>query len=126
ATYDELVSTEEIGDKMALSILRYFGSDEIKMMIERLRAMGLNMTSFSTETAEGVFSGKTIVVTGILTRYTRDSIKALIEENGGKVSGSVSKKTDFVVVGENAGSKADKADALGVPMITEDDFEKML
>ena len=126
ATYDELVSTDEIGDKMALSILRYFGADEIKMMIERLRAMGLNMTSFSTEVADGVFSGKTIVVTGTLTRYTRDSIKALIEENGGKVSGSVSKKTDFVVVGENAGSKADKADALGVPMISEDDFEKML
>ncbi len=126
ATYDELVSTEEIGDKMALSILRYFGSDEIKIMIERLRAMGLNMTSFSTETADCVFSGKTIVVTGTLTRYTRDSIKALIEENGGKVSGSVSKKTDFVVVGENAGSKADKADALGVPMISEDDFDKML
>ncbi len=126
ATYDELVSTEEIGDKMALSIQRYFASEEIKMMIDRLRTMGLNMTSFSTETAEGVFSGKTIVVTGTLTHYTRDTIKALIEENGGKVSGSVSKKTDFVVVGENAGSKADKATALGVPMISEDDFEKML
>ncbi len=126
ATYDELVETEEIGDKMALSILRYFGSDEIKVMIERLRSMGLNMTSFSTEASDGVFSGKTIVVTGTLTRYTRDSIKVLIEENGGKVSGSVSKKTDFVVVGENAGSKADKADALGVLMISEDDFEKML
>jgi DNA ligase (NAD+) len=126
ATYDELVSTEEIGDKMALSIQRYFASEEIKMMIDRLRTMGLNMTSFSTETAEGVFSGKTIVVTGTLTHYTRDTIKALIEENGGKVSGSVSKKTDFVVVGENAGSKADKATALGVPMISEDNFEKML
>lgn len=126
ATYDELIATEEIGDKMALSIQRYFGSDEISMMIERLKTLGLNMTSFNTETADGVFGGKTIVVTGTLSRYSRDSIKALIEENGGKVSGSVSKKTDFVVVGENAGSKADKASSLGVPMISEDDFDKML
>ena len=71
-------------------------------------------------------AGKTLVVTGTLSRYARDEIETLIKELGGKATGSVSKKTDYVVAGENAGSKLDKAKELGVPVLTEDEFDKLI
>jgi DNA ligase (NAD+) len=126
ADVETLTQIDEIGDKMALSIIQYFDRSDSKKLIEDLRNLGVNLTSKLTSKVEGVFSGKTLVVTGTLVKYTRDEIKALIEQNGGKAAGSVSSKTDYVVVGENAGSKADKAKSLGIPIIDETEFEAML
>lgn len=126
AKYDDLVSIDEIGDKMAESILHYFSLESMRDVIRRMAMNGVNMTSSLSRISEGVFAGKTVVVTGTLEKYTRDEIKALIESMGGKVSGSVSKKTDFVVAGEKAGSKADKAKQLNIAILTESDFEDMI
>lgn len=126
ADVESLTQIDEIGDKMALSIIQYFDRSDSKKLIEDLRELGVNLTSKLTSKVEGAFSGKTLVVTGTLVKYSRDEIKALIEQNGGKAAGSVSSKTDYVVVGENAGSKADKARSLGIPIIDEAEFEAML
>lgn len=125
ATYEQLVEIDEIGDKMAQSILHYFALEPIKKMIKKLELYGVNMLSELNAVQSGMFSGKTFVVTGTLAKYTRDEIKTIIESEGGKVSGSVSKKTDFVVSGDNPGSKVDKAKTLGVPILDEEAFEAM-
>lgn len=126
ASLDDLISIDEIGDKMAMSIMQYFGQPDAIALIERLKEYGVNMTSSQKIDKNGVLYGKTIVVTGTLLKYTRDGIKDVIEKNGGKAAGSVSAKTDYVVVGENAGSKADKAVQLGVKILSEDEFEQLL
>ncbi len=126
APVEALTAIDEIGDKMANSLIQYFSQPEIIAMINRLNAYGVNMGTALKAVTEGVFSGKTLVVTGTLTRFSRDEIKAVIESNGGKVSGSVSAKTDFVVIGENAGSKADKAAQLSIPILTEEQFLLMI
>ncbi|HAS73324.1 MAG TPA: DNA ligase [Clostridiales bacterium UBA8960] len=126
ASFEELISIDEIGDKMAMSLMQYFGQPESKILIERLAGYGVGMTSNQKVDTNGILYGKTIVVTGTLVKYTRDGIKDVIEKNGGKAAGSVSSKTDFVVVGENAGSKAEKATQLGVKILSEDAFEKLL
>lgn len=126
ASSESLTTIDEIGDKMASSLIQYFSQPEVIAMVERLKHYGINMGTNLKTVTEGVFTGKTVVVTGTLIRYSRDEIKAVIEANGGKVSGSVSAKTHFVVVGENAGSKADKANQLNIPIVTEDQFMKML
>ena len=94
-------------------------------MIERLRAAGVNFES-RTEITDRRFEGKTFVLTGALTRFTREEAEEKIELLGGKASGSVSKKTSFVVAGENAGSKLRKANELGIPVLTEEEFLEML
>jgi DNA ligase (NAD+) len=94
-------------------------------MVERLRAAGVNFTS-KTEISDRRFEGQTFVLTGTLERFTRDEATAKIESMGGKVSGSVSKKTTWVVAGEAAGSKLRKATELGIPVLTEDAFLEML
>ena len=126
APMEILTTIDEIGEKMAYSLTQYFSQSETLTLIERLMSYGVNMTSSQTLVKTGVLSGKTLVVTGTLVKYSRDEIKEVIENNGGKASGSVSSKTDFVVVGENAGSKADKAAQLGVQILTEDEFEAMI
>lgn len=125
ASYDQLTAIDEVGDKMANSILHYFSLDPIQEMIDKLKQYGVNMESSLTPVKNGLFSGKTFVVTGTLEKYTRDEIKAIIESEGGKVSGSVSKKTDFVVAGDNPGSKVDKARTLGIQILDEEAFEAM-
>jgi DNA ligase (NAD+) len=125
ADFDKLVSIPEIGPKVAESVLFYFSLPENRERIAKLKRLGLT-PSFERIATGDRFAGKTIVVTGSLTRFTRDEIHQAIEREGGKPSGSVSKKTSFLVAGDDAGSKLEKAKSLGVPVLTEDEFISML
>jgi DNA ligase (NAD+) len=122
-----LTETEDIGEVIAQSLVNWHSDARNQKLIERLREAGLNFRSeLYQPTAEaGPFAGKTFVLTGTLPTLTREEATAKIESLGGKVSGSVSKKTDFVVAGEDAGSKLDKAKKLGVKIISEAEFSKM-
>ncbi len=128
ASLEELADVEEIGPIIAASVHEFFHSEYGLTLIENLAQRGLKMAEAQTSSDSGSqqLEGKSIVVTGTLQRYTRDEIKELIREHGGKASGSVSSKTDYVVAGENAGSKLDKAQQLNIPVLSEDDFQKML
>ena len=125
ATAEELTQIPDIGSVTAEFIADWFSQGQSRHMIERLRQAGVNFTS--TRIVEDArFAGKTFVLTGALTQFTREEATEKIELFGGKVSGSVSKKTDFVVVGENAGSKAKKAQEIGIPMLSEDEFLNLI
>lgn len=126
ANVTDLTAIDEIGEKMANSLIQYFSQPDSKTLIDAFEAQGVNMTSSQTINRSGILAGKTVVVTGTLTQYTREGIKALIEALGGKAAGSVSKKTDYVVAGENAGSKAEKAKELGIEILDEAAFEKLI
>ncbi|MBE6936013.1 MAG: NAD-dependent DNA ligase LigA [Ruminococcaceae bacterium] len=121
ATRDELLAVEDIGGITADCILDWFAGEQSQDIIARLRRAGVNFQSDEAPT-DLRFAGMTFVLTGTLTRFTRDAAKAEIENRGGKVSGSVSKKTTIVVAGEAAGSKLDKANALGIRVIDEEEF----
>lgn len=125
ASVDELSSISEIGTKMAQSIVEYFKQDKSLYIIERLRAAGVDLTYTSTQKGNN-FDGKIFVLTGTLPTLKRNDAKELIESYGGKVSGSVSKNTDFVVAGEEAGSKLDKALSLGIKVLSEAELTEML
>ncbi len=125
ATVEDVSAIDDVGDKMAESLVHYFSEPETKELIERMKAAGVNMIAEERPTG-GSFEGKTFVLTGTLPTLKRPEAQKIIEDNGGKVSGSVSKKTDFVVAGEDAGSKLDKANALGVAVITEEELLEML
>ena len=125
ATKEELTAVDEIGDVMADSILTFFAEPKNLQSIEKLRAAGVNFESHEVDESDSRFAGKTFVLTGTLPTYKREEAKEIIERLGGKVSGSVSKKTDFVLAGEEAGSKLDKANALGVEVIDEEKFKQM-
>jgi DNA ligase (NAD+) len=129
APLERLASVPGIGPVLAESVHRYFQSETGRKTIEELKELGVKMTEprrAAPAAADGsALSGKTFVVTGTLTRYSRDEIEGLIKKLGGKATGSVSKKTDFLVAGENAGSKLEKARELGVRVLTEDEFEKL-
>lgn len=118
ATEDELKEIHEIGDKMAESVVAYFANEQIQQLIERLKGYDINMTykgkKIVVEAGANPFAGKTIVLTGKLQQLTRTEAKEKIEQLGGMVAGSVSKKTDLVIVGEDAGSKLEKAQSLGI------------
>ncbi|MBU8855061.1 DNA ligase [Priestia megaterium] len=119
ATYDELVAINEIGAKMADAIVAYFTQEEVQELIHELKEYGVNLTYkgpklISVENVDSVFAGKTVVLTGKLEQLSRNEAKAQIEALGGKVTGSVSKKTDLVVAGEEAGSKLTKANELEI------------
>jgi len=125
ANYEELIAIPEIGSKIAASVIEYFSKEENLARIERLKAAGLN--TIGEKTVEGgPLAGKVFVITGTLTSMTRDEAKELIEKAGGKASSSVSKKTDYLLMGENPGSKADDAARLGVPIISEDELRELL
>lgn len=128
ASKEALLDVEEFGAKMADSVIQYFRDEVNLKKIERLRAAGLNFESVKgpVDASSQVLKGMTFVVTGTLTHYKRDDIKSLLETLGAKVSGSVSKKTDYVVYGEEAGSKLDKALDLGVKTLDEASFEDFL
>lgn len=123
-TEETLSEVEEVGPVIAKTIAAFFHSDAGKGLVDELRAAGLNFGSpvERKKPAAGPLTGKSVVVTGTLTKFTRDEIKEFIVKNGGKAAGSVSKKTDYVVAGEEAGSKLDKAKKLGVKVLTEDEF----
>ncbi|PCD81339.1 NAD-dependent DNA ligase LigA [Lysinibacillus fusiformis] len=130
ATDEQLVAIYEIGDKMASSLVEYFSNDDARAVIERLAEVGVNMT-FKGKKVEVVvgdnpFAGKTIVLTGKLEQLTRNEAKAKIEELGGTVTGSVSKKTDLVIAGEDAGSKLAKAEQLGIEVWNEENLIEQL
>ena len=114
------------GEVMGLSIENYFALDGTKELIADLKSLGLKMKSSAPKSGGGIFSGKTFVLTGTLPTMKRSEASKIIEENGGKTSSSVSKKTSYVLAGEDAGSKLTKAQSLGITIITEDEFKAML
>lgn len=127
ATVEELSQINEIGPIIARSVYDFLHSERGQHIIEELRRCGVKMTEdVPEESAPKPLAGKTIVVTGTLKNYSRQEIEELIERLGGHAASSVSRNTDFVLVGENPGSKLDKARALGVPTITEEEFEAMI
>lgn len=127
ADFDRLITIPEIGEKMAISIIKFFEQDQNTKLIGRLADLGLNVKRMKKNIEEKEqFKDKTFVLTGSLSSFTRDEAKSYIEGFGGKVSGSVSKKTDFVLAGEEAGSKLVKAEELGVSIIDEEIFKKWI
>ena len=114
-----------MSDNIIKSIYEFLHQEQTIDLIERLRKAGVNMSKIKEEGIDSRFSGKTFVLTGSLEKFSRNEASDIIEKFGGKVSGSVSKKTSYVLAGEEAGSKLTKAQNLGVPIITEQDFEKM-
>ena len=127
ASVEELDDVPEIGLTVAQSVRDWFDDEGNLALCERLAAGGVRTKiEKSSQPADDRFAGKTFVLTGTLAEFTRDEARAAIESRGGRVSGSVSKKTDFVVAGEEAGSKLDKATELGVTVLNEERFKKML
>jgi DNA ligase (NAD+) len=128
ASQEEIGSIHEIGDAIAASVYRFLHDEHGMAVINRLLEVGVDMTEAKNEPAalgESKLMGKTFVVTGTLTRFTRDEIKELIEKLGGRASDSVSKKTDYLVAGEKAGSKLEKAQSLGVTILNENQFAEL-
>ena len=127
ATYEDLISVNDIGDKMAQSVVSFFKEERNIALIEKLKSLGINMEAVKKEISEKEeFAGKTFVLTGTLSDYKRDEAKSIIESYGGKVSGSVSKKTNYVLAGEDAGSKLQKANDLGIEVIDEETFKNWI
>ena len=125
AMVDDLTDIDDVGQVTAESITDWFSQPQSRQMIERLRQAGVNFES-KRVASDDRFAGKTFVLTGALTMFTRDEATEKIELMGGKVSSSVSKKTSYVVVGENAGSKERKAKELGIAILSEQEFLDML
>ncbi|MEG2657329.1 MAG: NAD-dependent DNA ligase LigA [Clostridium sp.] len=127
ASFEELVSVQDVGDIVAKSIVEFFSLEKSKEIINELLELGIKPKETQIqEVAINQFSEKTVVVTGSLKSFSRNEIKEKLEVLGAKVSGSVSKKTDFVIVGEEPGSKYDKAVELGVKILSEDEFKDMI
>lgn len=125
ATLEELTAVDDIGEITAQSILDWMASPQSQHLIQRLEEAGVNMTA-AEQGSDQRFAGMTFVLTGALEKFTRDEASEIIEARGGKSAGSVSKKTTYVVAGEAAGSKLRKAQELGVPVLTEDEFLELL
>ena len=127
ATVDDLMKAEEVGEITAQCIRGFFARPETLKVLDKLRAAGVNMKSLAARPAAGgALQGKTVVVTGTLTKYSRQEIEEKITSLGGKPASSVSRKTSFVVAGEAAGSKLAKAKELGVQILTEDEFDRLV
>lgn len=129
ADFDTLVAIDDIGPRIAQSVVDYFSHPLNRDIVERLRAAGvcMSMPDEPEGVASGMFDGKTVVISGTFSHHSRDEYKEIIERNGGKNSGSVSKKTDFILAGENMGpAKLEKARALGITILSEDEFLNML
>lgn len=129
ASFEELIAADEIGDKIAESIIQYFAVEQNLKLIEELKNIGLQFSLSETQlqNTSDKLAGLTFVVSGVFSLFSRDELKELIEQNGGKVSGSISKKTSYIVAGENMGpSKLEKATELGVAIIDEHTFNDMI
>ncbi|MEX0686627.1 MAG: NAD-dependent DNA ligase LigA [Balneolales bacterium] len=124
ATLDEMTEVSSIGPKIAESVLFFFGKEQNNIVVNRLISFGLTMEA--EKTTSSMFTGKTFVLTGTLPTLKRNEARSIIEKNGGSTSGSVSKNTDYVLAGESAGSKLDKAQELGVAVIHEEEFLRMI
>ena len=125
ARESELQGIPEVGPRVAKAIVDYFASPQAKTVLKKLKAAGVRMEADASAERSDKLAGKTFVITGSLTSMSRDQAESLIVAHGGRTSGSVSKKTDFVVVGENPGSKYDKARELGIKTLREEDFLKL-
>ena len=127
---DSLAATDEVGEVIARSLAAWFADPANRATVEEFRALGLNLGSAAEKkpkaAASGALGGKSVVVTGTLSRYKRDEIEELIRVHGGKASSSVSKRTDYLVAGARAGSKLAKAEQAGVPVLTEDQFAELI
>ena len=128
ATYDELILVDEIGDRIARSLLDYFANSKHIGIIDRLRKAGIKLQNIENEELKGdTFAGKSLVVSGTFSHHSRDDYKRLIEQHGGKLVSSVSAKTDYILAGENMGpAKLAKASDLGITLLTEDEFLRMI
>lgn len=124
ADQEDLIKMKDIGEITALSILAFFKEEKNQHLIQHLKACGLRMDTEKEAIKESMFTNKTVVLTGTLTKLKRNEAKALLQQLGANVAGSVSKKTDLVIYGEAAGSKLDKANALGIALMDEDTFLK--
>lgn len=126
ASYEELSMQDDVGEITANSIYEFFKQEQTIDLINKLKQAGVNMESLDQGPSDNRFEGMTFVLTGALEEFTRDEASDIIEKYGGKTSGSVSKKTTYVLAGEDAGSKLTKAQSLGVTVISEEDFKKMI
>lgn len=126
ASYAQLIEVNDIGDISAMAIINYFKNPDNQAVVQRLKEYGVNMNIIEAQDGDERFDGKTFVVTGTLPTLSRKAASKLIEKHGGKVSGSVSKKTDYLLAGENAGSKLTKAQNLGINVISEETLLEMV
>ena len=126
ASEESLAMTEDIGGISAKSLYEFFRQEQTIDLINKLKEANINMEAIVEEGVDNRFEGMTFVLTGALEKFTRKDASDLIEKFGGKTSGSVSKKTSYVLAGEEAGSKLTKAQDLGVTIITEEQFEEMI
>ena len=129
ASLDDLMQVDEIGARIAESIIRYFADEKNREQIERLREAGVQLEMEELDLSEYTdkLAGKSIVISGVFTHHSRDEYKEIIEKNGGKNVGSISKKTSFILAGDNMGpAKLEKANKLGVPIMNEEDFLKLI
>ena len=127
ASYDELIQVDEIGERIAISVQQFFSDAANLMIINRLKEVGLQFSIVEKEGVTALLEGKSFVVSGVFTSFSRDEIKELIELNGGKNVSAISAKTDFVLAGENMGpAKLKKAESLGITILTEDAFIQLL
>lgn len=126
ASLEDLIATDDVGDITAESIYEFFKQDQTIDLINKLKNVNVNMKLKEEENTDNRFEGKTFVLTGSLEEFTRDEASKIIENYGGKTSSSVSKKTDYVLAGEEAGSKLTKAESLGIKIISEQEFKEMI
>lgn len=126
ASVEDINSLDDFGEIMAKSVVDFFAKEETLKLIKKLEEARVNLKGSKKELSSNVLEGKVFVVTGSFDEYSRNDITKLIEDNAGKVSGSVSKKTSFVIAGDNAGSKLSKAESLGISVISIDEFKEMI
>lgn len=126
ASLDDLLQVEGVGEIIAKNIRQYFESEEAIKLLDEFEKQGLVIENIEEDIKEGYFSGKTVVITGSFEKYKRNEIKAIVESQGGKATGSVSKKTDIVLVGSDPGSKLDKAMELGIAILNEEELMEVI
>jgi DNA ligase (NAD+) len=126
AKEEELEQVPEVGPKVAASIVEFFSEAANRQLIKKLHKSGVHPTAEKRKVKSDKFAGKSFVFTGGLANRSREEAGEIVQQHGGKISGSVSKKTDYVVVGTDPGSKYEKAKELGVTILTERDFEELL
>ena len=126
ASEEELANIQDVGEITAKSIYTFFAQEQTKDVLMKLKEAGVNMESFAKDIEDDRFAGKVFVLTGSLEDFSRQEASDIIESFGGKTSGTVSKKTDYVIAGEEAGSKLIKAESLGIKILSEDEFKKMI
>ena len=127
AVFDDLVNVNDIGEKIAVSIQAFFLDDKNIQIIDRLKAVGLNFEVILEEGGSTSLDSLTFVISGVFEKVSRNELKKLIEQNGGKNTSSISAKTSYLIAGENMGpAKLEKAEKLGLKIISEDEFLEMI